>query len=453
MVQMRPVQLCLCSLFLVSVALLAQQPEHSFGDPGPDAPELAARGLYGVGVRTIDLIHKAQLDVAKADQQTGKAPLYDRPLKIEIWYPSSIPRDAPAHTAYLTPFGRSSGAPAFTLISRAQRDAPKATGGPFPLVIVSHGFPGSRTLLSYLAENLASKGYVMAAIDHTDSVYSDVQSFPSTLLNRSNDQLFTIGELERLSKLPTDFLHDFADFGNAAIVGYSMGGYGALISGGASLSAASPLMKFVPGSYLTDWTASGKQYKQPRPPGLKAIVAIAPWGEQPPYNAWDQEGLAGIHLPTLFIAGDHDDVADFEQGIRPAFQRAKNSERCMLVYEKARHNTGGNPPPPEAASNFKLLEHFDEPVWRKERITEINQHFVTAFLDLYLKHNDSRRAYLHVTPVKSDDGQWPVDPNAPPAQTFSSGTDGAGHPFWKGFQRRWALGLDMYCYASGEAAH
>jgi predicted dienelactone hydrolase len=54
-------------------------------------------------------------------------------------------------------------------------------------VVVSHGYPGSRYLLAYLCENLASKGYVVVSIDHTDSTYRDVASFVSTVVNRSLD--------------------------------------------------------------------------------------------------------------------------------------------------------------------------------------------------------------------------------------------------------------------------
>ena len=42
--------------------------------------------------------------------------------------------------------------------------------------------------MSYITANLASKGYVVAAIDHTDSVFDAMRGFDSTLLNRSNDQ-------------------------------------------------------------------------------------------------------------------------------------------------------------------------------------------------------------------------------------------------------------------------
>ncbi|MEB0292681.1 hypothetical protein QN351_19495, partial [Cryobacterium sp. 10C2] len=83
------------------------------------------------------------------------------------------------------------GKTAVSLSGQAVRDAsPDKAHGPYPLVIVSHGYPGNRFLLSHLTENLASKGYVVVAIDHTDSTYEDMQAFSSTLLNRSLDQLF-----------------------------------------------------------------------------------------------------------------------------------------------------------------------------------------------------------------------------------------------------------------------
>jgi predicted dienelactone hydrolase len=49
----------------------------------------------------------------------------------------------------------------------------------YPLVIVSHGYPGSRLQMSYLTENLASKGYVVVAIDHLESTRADKAGFPA----------------------------------------------------------------------------------------------------------------------------------------------------------------------------------------------------------------------------------------------------------------------------------
>ncbi len=439
----------LIPLLLAGLCRAQQQPPVYVSVPGIDAPELARRGPYSVGVRTVDIVHAGQPDILHFDKGTGKAPLYDRPLRIEIWYPATIPPGQTEQTTYESAMpGRTVRAdlpPSFTIAGKALRNAPAVTNGPFPLIVVSHGYPGSRTLLSYLTENLASKGYVVAAIDHTDSVYGGVKDFSSTLLNRTNDQLFTIDELARQSRLPDSFLHGLADPSDVAIVGYSMGGYGALSTAGAGYRAGSMPAKFVPGNYLSPWLAGSEQLLALHRENIKAVVAIAPWGAQPPYNAWDAEGLAGIHIPSLFIDGDQDDVSDYQQGVKPAFEKAVNSDRCMLVYENARHNVGPDPPPADFPLDFAARASFAEPVWRQDRINAINDHFITAFLDLYLKRDQSRRSYLHVSPEKSNDGKWP-----PVAGQAESAYAVDGQDYWKGFQRRWAVGLEMICREAGK---
>src|SRR5581483_11019074 len=69
---------------LAATAAWAQQ-APVFSVPPADAPELAAPGKWPVGVRTIELVHAAQPDILRFDAATGKAPLTDRKLTIEIW--------------------------------------------------------------------------------------------------------------------------------------------------------------------------------------------------------------------------------------------------------------------------------------------------------------------------------------------------------------------------------
>jgi len=86
-----------------------------------------------------------------------------------------------------------------TLHGQACGDAaPLATEAPFPLVIISHGYPGNRYLMSHLGENLASKGFVTVSIDHKESTYGRSEAFASTLYNRAFDQLFVLIRDERL---------------------------------------------------------------------------------------------------------------------------------------------------------------------------------------------------------------------------------------------------------------
>src|SRR4029077_342493 len=135
-----------------------------------------------------------------------------------------------------------------TLHGQAVRDAaPLTTEAPFPVVIISHGYPGNRYLMSHLGENLASKGYVVASIDHKDSTYDDQKAFASTLYNRPFDQLFVLDEVARLGKAGSgSFLSGIVDAGRAALVGYSMGGYGVVNVIGGGYTVASETLALSP---------------------------------------------------------------------------------------------------------------------------------------------------------------------------------------------------------------
>ena len=82
-------------------------------------------------------------------------------LTLEVWYPATLARGSEAwrrisrHHARPGGDGHAAG--------KAVRDAAvqKDRHGTFPLVIISHGYPGNRFLMSHIGENLASKGFVM----------------------------------------------------------------------------------------------------------------------------------------------------------------------------------------------------------------------------------------------------------------------------------------------------
>jgi predicted dienelactone hydrolase len=383
------------------------------GDALPDAPALAPRGEFKVGVRTIDFIHTNQVDILHSKE--GKEVTYNRPLKVEVWYPAVIPKNKKEMETYhsflglwkdtirpLTPFSFS---------GRAFRDAvPDLSAGKFPLIIVSHGYPGSRLLLTYLTENLASKGYVVAAIDHTESTYSDRSPFQSTLLNRANDILFVLNQLADLSKSNSNhFLTGLADADNTALIGYSMGGYGVLNAAGAGYSEkiVAAFNQMTGGSNaIKIRTTNNEVFKASYDQRIKAVVAFAPWGMK--LGVWDSAGLAGLKVPTFFISGSLDDVSGYEEGTKAIFKGAINADRYLLTYVNARHNIAPNPPPAETlqpGAPFDNYYHYAEPTWNEYRINNINQHFVTAFLGTVLK-NKTYSEYLEV-PANSNEKTWP----------------------------------------------
>ncbi len=402
-------------VFIVAIAELNAQspvPNFIFGDALPDAPELSARGKYQVGVRTLDFVNKDQVDVLKT--KDGVDPHYDRPLKVEIWYPAVLKEGQKEIVTYDQVMGQFNDPKRpiipFTFYGRAARDAaPYVKDGAFPLIIASHGYPGSRLMLTYLTENLASKGYVVVSIDHTESTFKDATGFQSTLLNRAKDDLFILNKIAELgSSASKSFLSRLVDANQTALIGYSMGGYGALNAAGAGYSkeAAALFANFSGGSKSIEVrTTDHPEFKASYDSRIKAVVAFAPWGME--RGVWDAEGLQGLKVPTFFVAGSQDDISGYEKGIKAIFTGALNADRYLLTYQNARHNVAPNPPPAESQNpgiNFNEYYRYAEPVWSEERINNINQHFVTAFLGIHLKKEDFGK-YLELN-ENSNEKTW-----------------------------------------------
>ena len=73
--------------------------------------------------------------------------------------------------------------PGASYTSTVAYDAPPvAPGGPFPLIVYSHGSSGQRFISAYLTEALAARGYVVVAVDHTGD--TAVDQFTDTTLPR-----------------------------------------------------------------------------------------------------------------------------------------------------------------------------------------------------------------------------------------------------------------------------
>ena len=213
-------------------------------------------------------------------------------------------------------------------------------------MIISHGYPGNRYLMSHLGENLASKGFVVVSIDHKDSTYDDQKAFASTLYNRPFDQLFVLNEMERLGKAGSgSFLSGRLDASRTGIVGYSMGGYGVVnVVGGGYSKASETIAGAPPNKLLAERGAANPEYRKTIDPRIKAAIAIAPWGMVGGF--WDAEGLKGISTPMLFVAGSVDDVAGYEKGTKAIYQGAVNADRYLLTFVNANHNAGAPIPAP-----------------------------------------------------------------------------------------------------------
>lgn len=432
---------------LIGVAFPAFSPpayaENRIDVQRPDAPELAAYGDNAVGVRTLEMVNPQQVDILKIDPKEPKPaelPLYDRPLTVEVWYPAE--KGAAGETglkAYLRDAKTE-----VTLEGKAVRDAAPADGK-YPLLLLSHGYPGNRFLVSHLAENLASKGYVVASIDHTDSTYRTQAAFGSTLVNRSLDQLFVLEEMEKLSNDTSSFLNGKVDASNTALIGYSMGGYGAIITAGGGVTQQSIDYAWGgPHGTLAIHKSGSESHNALPDDRIKTAVAIGPWGMN--FGFWTADTLQGVGIPMLFVAGSVDDVSGYEKGTRAIWQGMSNVDRSLLTFDNANHNAGAPIPAPkesfrfDEALGFNVSEHYTDAVWDNVRMNNITQHFVTAWLGKYLKGDASMDPFLDLV-ENANDSVWAIE---------DDGTQKPEHNHWKGFPNRTAKGLRFESLKAGE---
>lgn len=442
---MKPLHLLAAGMvaLMATPALAAGHAQNRIDGQRPDAPELAAYGDLKVGVRTIELTNPGQINIVAIDPAAPKPdplPTYDRKLTVEVWYPAAADATGDTTMQALIRDGKTT----VTLHGQAMRDAAPMADTTYPLLIVSHGYPGNRYLMSHLAENLASKGYVVASIDHRDSTYEDKTAFGSTLVNRPLDQAFVLNEMARLSG-EDGFLNGLVDASNTGLIGYSMGAYGAVITAGGGVAQVGVDHAWGgPHGTLAVHLSGSESHNQLPDPRFKTAVAIAPWGLN--FGFWDAETLKGVKIPVLFMAGSVDDVSGYEPGVRTMWQAASGADRALLTFDNANHNAAAPYPAPQEGREvdpdlgFAPYDHYADAVWDTTRMNNIAQHFVTAWMDNHLKGDEEAATYLDLVP-NANDSVWAKE---------DDGTEKPEHNHWKGFQNRTAKGLRYEVLGTGE---
>lgn len=405
-----------------------------------ETPEHGRPGPYRVGTRYRE-ISLGEREGLTADGVR----LADRTIGVRFWYPAEGRNGAPVE--YRHAMVLPGGARHNIVEKGAAVDGAAAAKGPFPVVILSHGFGGWSEHLSRLGEHLATRGYVIASIDHRDMAFDSVPgfllSFGKVLNDRSLDQQQVTRLLADRRFVSNEPALSSADMTRLALIGYSMGGFGALGAAGAPYDPSSRAFASLPGPLRdragrVDAEAAGL---------VDSVVLIAPWGGQPDQRAWSPLGLTRLDKPTLLISGDRDDIVNFKEGIGWLFQSLTSADRYLLAYREAGHNVAGNAVQLGAQASAEEIGFALDPVWRQERLNQINQHFITVFLDWTLKGDPAARAYLDVPTPFSNDGRWDV-----PFGTLDDGTvAGDRQPqFWRGFPRRWAKGMELHHRAKGQ---
>jgi dienelactone hydrolase len=207
----------------------------------------APTGPNGVGTRVLDLV-----DANRAEPfQGGDA---RRELLVRFWYPGAIKsecRQAPyTDPAVWDYFSKLLGVPLPAVRTHSCLAAPVLEGA-WPVVVFTHGYTGTFTDYTFLFEDLASRGYVVASVDHTyeaaavalpdgrlvksvfgspfsDAGRADNEALMSAEAVRLRDVQFVVDELARLNARPDSPFAGRIDTASIAIAGHSFGGLTAL---------------------------------------------------------------------------------------------------------------------------------------------------------------------------------------------------------------------------------
>ncbi|MEU8251197.1 alpha/beta hydrolase [Nonomuraea sp. NPDC048916] len=206
--------------------------------PAGPATLPAPTGAHPVGTTVLHLTDTSRPDPWNLDVQA-------RELKVTLWYPTEQ-RDG-QRAPYMTPKeselllkGSGIASTPYDTLSRTRTNAVQdadPAGRELPLAVLSPGFTKPMSTLTSLAEDLASRGYVVAGIDHTYESYattlSDGRVAECLACDSDTDPGFGAGLVQGraadvsfvLDQLTSKWKHsDLIDRKRIAMVGQSIGG-------------------------------------------------------------------------------------------------------------------------------------------------------------------------------------------------------------------------------------
>lgn len=328
------------SLAFVALLLLwgIAMPPRNLPDPS---------GPYPVGTLVYDLVDESRMEAYSSVQEHRK-------IRVQLWYPGEPPvgrqdpedwmSDGPRQVRSIV---KNHGFPPFIwdhtrfMKSNSYRGlAPASDTGTMPVILISHGWEGYRGLHADIAEELASRGFLVAAPEHnygsaavrfedgrivrsSDDVLPDRNQRDSFILEAnqlvktfSSDSSFLLDQLSLVNRgLPhagperLSVLQDRIDTTRTGVIGHSTGG-------GAMVHFA-----------LSD----------PRPDALMAYDA---WVEPIAADALERDGYdrgkgfdlmdRELTIPSRFVRSESWN-GGINDGYLVPFVRAQNPDRVRLT--------------------------------------------------------------------------------------------------------------------------
>ncbi|RNJ41107.1 hypothetical protein B5V01_30480 [Mesorhizobium erdmanii] len=263
------------------------------------------------------------------------------PMATMVWYPAIGPAPDPADA-----------------ILKVATDAPAATTGPYPLVVVIHGLSGTGMMFGAVGGHLASHGFVVAAADYDTGPLDDGGSWEDRqtvwlLYNRPANVVRVIAYVDRLNAAGGK-LAGVIDTSRIGVWGLSTGGTTAFQAAGAQIDLKA----------LDAWCAANKEdtkayetcqfvgheqaiathygvsdpFAALMPPiwdtRVSALVAAAPGGE---LHAFGDKGIAAVKLPTLIMFASDDTVVSPKFNALWAYDGIGSPDKALAVFDHGGH--------------------------------------------------------------------------------------------------------------------
>jgi predicted dienelactone hydrolase len=240
---------------------------------------------------------------------------------------------------------------------RAVSGVPAAAGGPFPVVVFSHGADSSPVQSTFLTAHLASHGLVVAAPTHPGSTIDDCLGcgtperqramLQDSAVNRPHEVSAVLDLLTAMTSDSRSVLGGALATERAGVIGHSWGGYTAVMAA----------------------------YTDPR---FRASVAMAPV-----VNEALEDAASRLRTPVLVMGSRLDNVTPYDAQVRLFERLPDGTPRFLLSFPLGGHTaySEGCPPSMPGCRPGELAENAHPLV----------NAYAVAFLRVYLL-NDIRYA-------------------------------------------------------------
>jgi predicted dienelactone hydrolase len=290
-------------LSLLSLSGCAREGDHV-------ALNLACNGcptLFNVGFQELTFVDSAR----------------GRTLKTAIWYP--------------TVNGQAGSPDEFV------GGGPNLSGGPYPLIMCSHGFGTSNRDATVYKREWVRHGFVVVAPDHQKGTgYDlDLDYLAEIQFARPLDIRYVLDQALALNGDSASFLHGMIDPNSIGITGESFGGHTTLMVAGATPNL-DYLAEYCQANYdrwdicpLQDEIQAlypGQRIIDVSDPRMKAALPIVADG----YGWFLQSGMAKIKIPIMIMGAEKDIGAPPDEQQRPMY-RDIVSTKYLFIQKDADH--------------------------------------------------------------------------------------------------------------------